>query len=251
MAMNLLARAAFAASRRSTVPIGASASALTSARHYGYNPDNRVPAEPVKGVAAEIWSTKQKGGALPPPSVPAQDPEAFLQHPLYTPAAKVQTGLGPVVAPLVWPEYDQRTPSSESSGLPSPPNWHDAGFDVAATAPIGDYPHVRPQFAQLRDPFKYWDQQGRRNYGEIMYDHDNFTEIFSIGPEVHWWQPAKHSLQFLAVVAGMAACVHWWDVEEHLWFAEKDYPYDGLRVELGGDPNDETDTYTRAALYKI
>ncbi|KAI8920743.1 hypothetical protein DFJ77DRAFT_447200 [Powellomyces hirtus] len=247
--MHLLARAATCASRKGIFASG-SRVGIQAVRNYGYNSDNRAPADRKAPVAADLWSAQQKGHKAAP-AVPPQDPDAFLQHPLYTPPAPVDTGLGPVVAPLKWPEYDQSMPSSEESGLPSPPNWHDRGFDVPELAPIGDYPHVRPQFAQLRDPFKYWDQQGRRDYGEILYDHENFTEIFSIGPEVHWKEPAKHSLQLLAIIAGMGACVHWWDPEKNAWFAEKDYPYNGLRVELGGDPNDENDTYTQANVYKI
>lgn len=164
---------------------------------------------------------------------------------------KPQTGIGPLLPPLKWPEYDQKTPSMEESGLPSPPNWHDKGFDDAETAPIGDYPRIRSQFAQLRDPFKYWDQQGRRDYGEILYDHDQYTDMWSIGPEVHWWEPFKHSVKLLGVIAAMGACVHWWDPEKHLWFAEKDYPFDGLRVELGGDPENVSDTFHRVRLPQL
>ncbi|KAJ3173135.1 hypothetical protein HDU88_004594 [Geranomyces variabilis] len=239
--------AAVAVSRRATLlpaaPLG------LSVRRIGYNPDNRAPADTKPPVAAEVWTAEKSTPSTP--SLPPYDAGAVLSHPLYTPAAKPNTGIGALHAPLKWPEYDQRVPSSESSGLPSPPNWHDAGFDVAATAPIGDYPHVRPQFAILRDPYKYWDQQGRREYGEVLYDHDQYTEVWSIGPEVHWWQPAKHSLQLLAMVFAMGAVVHWWDPAEHRWFAEKDYPYDGLRIELGNDPDNAEDTYTAAAVYKI
>jgi hypothetical protein len=53
------------------------------------------------------------------------------------------------------------------------------------------------------------------------------------------------------VIALMGFAVAYWNPEDHLWFAEKDFPYDGLRVELGGDPNDESDDWMKANTYKI
>ncbi|KND03546.1 uncharacterized protein SPPG_01023 [Spizellomyces punctatus DAOM BR117] len=255
--MNLAVRAAVIGSRRgilspavdfpATSVLGSTLLTPRLTRAYGGSDEAKAAPEPLRGVAAELWTDQQVPQTLKPDS----DPNALLQHPLYTPPMKPQTGIGPLIAPLKWPEYDQKMPSSEESGLPSPPNWHDRGFDDPVSAPIGDYPRIRPQFAQLRDPFKYWDQQGRREYGEVLYDHDNFTDMWSIGPEVHWWVPFKHCAKLLGIVALMGACVHWWDPEKHLWFAEKDYPFNGLRVELGGDPNDENDTFHRTNVYKI
>ncbi|KAI8820726.1 uncharacterized protein EV422DRAFT_529901 [Fimicolochytrium jonesii] len=251
--MNGVTRLAALGSRRGL--LGVSAPRTLGAhplltRRYGYDSKQKAAPEPLRKTGVELWSEKQAPGQEASP-IPEQDADELFSHPLYTPPARPQTGIGPVQAPLKWPEWDQSLPSHQASGLPSPPTYYDAGFDDPATAPIGDYPHVKPQFALLRNPFGYWDQQGRRDYGEILYDHDQFTDIWSIGPEVHWWEPFKHAAQVLAAIAGMGVLVHWWDPAEHLWFAEKDYPYDGLRVELGGDPNDESDITTRANIYKI
>jgi hypothetical protein len=35
-------------------------------------------------------------------------------------------------------------------------------FDCDATTPIGDYPRLKMQYALLKDPYKYWDQQGAK-----------------------------------------------------------------------------------------
>jgi hypothetical protein len=46
---------------------------------------------------------------------------------------------------------------------------------------IGDYPLVAPVSAQLRDPFKYWDKQDRRNQNEPVrpFRKDFFLVCFS------------------------------------------------------------------------
>lgn len=68
-------------------------------------------------------------------------------------------------------------------------------FDDQTIAPTGDYPRDIPlQWTQLKDPFKYWDQQGRRNFGEIIHDHDHFTDWLGPGPVVDWKKPFAHML---------------------------------------------------------
>ncbi|TPX44723.1 hypothetical protein SeMB42_g04237 [Synchytrium endobioticum] len=105
-----------------------------------------------------------------------------------------------------------------------------------------DYPRDVPmQWTQLRDPYKYWDQQGRRNYGEIMYDHDNYTDFLGIGPEVHWYVPFMGMMKVFGFIALVAFGVAWYDPAANMYFTERDYPYDGLRLELGGDPEDPDD----------
>jgi hypothetical protein len=175
-----------------------------------YGKAKKAPADPILPSSAEMWN---------PASSPQPDStDSFFQHPLYTPPASPDVGLGPLKAPLRWPKYDQRTPSAEASGLPSPPHWRQVPFDHAASAPIGTYPHVTPQWSQLKDPFGYWDQQGRRNYGEVLYDHENFTEVWSIGPEIHWWKPFVGTAKVFGTIGFMAFLVYLWDPSEHLWF---------------------------------
>jgi hypothetical protein len=103
----------------------------------------------------------------------------------------------------------------------------------------------------LKDPFTYWDKQGRRNYGEILHDMDNFTDSMGIGPmedTTNAMEAWKFSASFIAVIVGV---VYFWDPEKHLFWAEKDYPFDGLRVELGGDKNDPSDNFNSAHSYKL
>lgn len=200
----------------------------------------RAPPDAYEPSAAELWSGIS--GVNPPPSF-NETRDDYLQHSLYTPAAKPYTGIGPLKFPLKYPEFDQKSLSSQASGLPSPGAWRFVPFDDAKSAPIGDYPAVVPQWAQLKDPHTYWDKQGRRNYGDILYDHDNFTDYLSIGPEIHWWTPFQGFLRTCGLIALGSVLVILWNPKSHLWFAEKEYPYNGLRLELGGDPKNEEDNW--------
>src|SRR5690348_17024623 len=56
-------------------------------------------------------------------------------------------------------------------------------FNGNTEPPIGDYPQIPLQWTGLKDPIKYWDQQGRRNYGEIVHEHYQFTNIWGVGTE--------------------------------------------------------------------
>ncbi|KAI8927551.1 hypothetical protein BC831DRAFT_451853 [Entophlyctis helioformis] len=187
-----------------------------------------------------------------PPVGPQVDEENdLLQHPLYTPPLNPDTSIGPLIKPLHYPEFDQRKNYWTDTGVRGYDSINDYRFEDPKQALIGQYPDVTPQFATLRDPYAYWDQQGRRNFGEILYDHDNLTHIWGIGHTVHWWVPVVTSARVFGFLAFLATLVYVWDTEKHLFFAEKDYPYNGLRIELGGDPNDESDNYGAAPVYKI
>ncbi|KAJ3417445.1 hypothetical protein HDV05_003309 [Chytridiales sp. JEL 0842] len=214
-----------------------------------YDPSLRTPIEPLKPVASEIWTNQrapQKREELPP-----ADSDALFAHPFYTPQAKPQTGLGPLIEPLHWPEFDQSRPTTQSTpGLNSPPAIKVADWDHPTDSPIGDYPRMPIQYTALKDPFGYWDQQGRRNYGEVVHEHHNLLDEWSIGPEVSGWVHFKATMQVFAFIGLMGFGVAVWDPEKNLWAAEKDFPYDGLRVELGADPNDPNDTWVQARQFK-
>ncbi|KAL3902080.1 MAG: hypothetical protein SGCHY_000114 [Lobulomycetales sp.] len=215
------------------------------ATHSKPRPGSRTPVtlkegapadpEPLQEAAHEIWTRKQTGAAYKPAG---PDPSDVYRDPMYTPPARPLTGIGPIIAPLKWPEYDQRAGTAHLR----PPQ-----FDDPATAPIGDYPRDIPfQWTQLKDPFKYWDQQGRRNYGEILHDHDQFTDWLSHGPVPDWKKPFTGLLGVFGVFALMGLSVAYWDPESRRYWTPREFPYDGLRVELGGDPNDKTDAWMSA-----
>jgi hypothetical protein len=66
---------------------------------------------------------------------------------------------------------------------------------------------------------------------------DNFTDVMSIGPmedPTNALAAWKAMGSFILVICGI---VYFWDPEKHLFWAEKDYPFNGLSAELGGEHN--------------
>ncbi|KAI8814386.1 hypothetical protein BJ742DRAFT_864919 [Cladochytrium replicatum] len=213
-----------------------------------YRGIDRLPPDPIPFVGAQLYDVKR--GASPKDQAPEPvESDTLLQHPMYTPPAKPQTELGRVDPPMHMPVYDQTPGPSQATG--SPTSWWYVEFDDRATAPIGDYPRDVPmQWTQLKDPHTYWDKQGRRNYGEVLYDHANFVDFMSSGPQPHPWRYLVATFHVLGTIGLIGFAVYWWDPYKHRWFAEKDYPFDGLRVELGGDPSDPEDKWMAATVYK-
>ncbi|KAJ3219152.1 hypothetical protein HDU67_002485 [Dinochytrium kinnereticum] len=191
--------------------------------------------------ASEIWTARNSPDHASSTGAPEKDADALLQGSLYTPRSKLDISLGPLAFPLKWPEYDQGL--KPNGGLPhigTPPGYDPATFDAPDNPPPGGYPNIPHQWTQLKDPYKYWDQQGRRTYGDVLHRYDNLTDEWGIGPNVSPWFGLKKSAQAALLIGVVTFGVALWSPEDNLWFAPKDFPYNGLRVELGGDPNDET-----------
>lgn len=109
----------------------------------------REAPEPLPEAAHDIWTREQQGLEYKPPKGKETD---WFHHPLYSPPADPETGIGPMIAPLKWPEFDQKVLSAQESGFAN--NWTKYEFD-SPTAPIGNYPRDIPlQWTQLKDPFK-------------------------------------------------------------------------------------------------
>ncbi|KAJ3221105.1 hypothetical protein HK099_003777 [Clydaea vesicula] len=155
----------------------------------------RADPEPLPEVAHEIWTRLQTKKPYKGPK-PETDPKDLFYGELYTPIAKPKTGLGPLIAPLKWPEYDQKSPPAQQYNFNSPPAWWAYEFEDRATAPIGDYPRNVPlQWNQLKDPFKYWDKQGRREYVIYIVEKLSMFGFFAlIGLYASYYDPASHVL---------------------------------------------------------
>ncbi|KAI9340655.1 hypothetical protein DFJ73DRAFT_844616 [Zopfochytrium polystomum] len=207
---------------------------------YG-QPVQRAPEDPIDLSAGELWTHRQVG-----------TPQATIfEDPLYTPPTKEQTGIGPLLKPLHFPEYDQKRPTTKENPKMSRLYAYRPYEFGHVDDPIGDYPRLPYQWAHLRDPYKYWDQQGRRNYGEVIQDQANNADLFAYaGPAPHPGQFVRMYLQLFAAVFGVYTLIAWWDPEEHLICAKRDYPFNGLRVELGGDALNEADDSMASRRYK-
>ncbi|KAJ3122359.1 hypothetical protein HK098_002912, partial [Nowakowskiella sp. JEL0407] len=214
-----------------------------------YKTELKEAPEPVLESAQELWSKSK--GYQPPPQNPDAEEDRVFRHPLYTPPAKYETGVGPLFDPLKYPEYDVKRPSDKQIGIYRPPFWHEFDWEDPKESPIGAYPRDIPYiWTQLRDPHNHWDKQGRREFGELLHDHSNYADWLSIAPEVHWYEPFKLTLTVAAWVVVMGVSISLWDPEKRRPWAFKEYPYDGLRVELGGDPADEEDKWMSGHVYK-
>ncbi|KAJ3069647.1 hypothetical protein HDU98_007296 [Podochytrium sp. JEL0797] len=237
-------------------PLAATIRFASSGPTKKYDPFARSPrsAPAMPDLSAqEIW-TNQQNPPKPLSHSDTFDPDAILAHPLNTPAAKPYIGIGDkMLGPMKWPEYDQsgllasRNPLVKSPPGPDPSL---ANFEDALDAPIGAYPRITQQWTELKDPFSYWDQQGRRNYGEIVQDMELQTNQWSHGPGVNKGPFLKAILVVLATFGGMYTAIDAWDPSQHLWQAERDYPYNGLHLELGADPENLEDTGVTARQYK-
>ncbi|EGF81675.1 hypothetical protein BATDEDRAFT_34915 [Batrachochytrium dendrobatidis JAM81] len=243
---------------RSSPALGLSAfRAIQSARSSSSNSLNvgkgsslkRPEQDILRPIPHQEWTNRY----IPTPTAAKLeiDEKDLFQHPQYTPPPKVSTSIGPLVGPLHMPEFDQSKQMWTETGVRSWDSLADFRFENAKDSLIGDYPRIEPQFAWIRDPYSYWDQQGRRNFGEVLYDNDQFTDAWGIGPASDWWQPTVTAAVIFGFIGILVSMAYLWDTDSHLWFAEKDYPFNGLRIELGGDPEDESDNWMAAHVYKV
>lgn len=146
--------------------------------------------------------------------------------------------------PLKWPVDDRQFFSTQETGLPSPPAYKDVFFDKIDEAPIGDYPRNIPRLWHgLRDPTGHWDNGLRRDYGEVLPDDANFMGPMGPGVMVDWVPPFKGLLKIIAGIVGLTFACDYYDRNLSSNPVPKQYPFDGLRVQMGCDPNDPTDVH--------
>lgn len=187
-------------------------------------------------TASEIWTNRQKGAKVLPKHIEKDSP---FYHPDNTnPMRKPNISIGPLHAPLKVPEYDQSLRSTQESGLPSPPAYYDFKFDDAALSEFSkDYPRLKLQYTELRDPYKYWDVQGRRDYGELVQENDLFLDKWSPGPSSDPRKPIAILLGAFTLVFGLYKfCEYVINKNPISTLASNvaEYPFDNLSKETGG-----------------
>ncbi|KAJ9059817.1 hypothetical protein DSO57_1037597 [Entomophthora muscae] len=108
-------------------------------------------------------------------------------------------------------------------------------YDVEPMLPP-DYPIIAKDHHQFRNPWIYDDQQSRRDFDEPVHEQDEVLNVWA--PDVHKY-PLKSALFELGVVATIVASIAYvysFNAPQ-LQAVRRSYPFDGLRVELGNDPN--------------
>ncbi|PCH42191.1 hypothetical protein WOLCODRAFT_137755 [Wolfiporia cocos MD-104 SS10] len=99
---------------------------------------------------------------------------------------------------------------------------------------LGDYPHV-PAISKQYRPARGWqDPQMRRNFGEPPHPYEEMLSMW--GPDAPHVPPSTalghFTIAWLAI-AGFGAFTYYNLVPQRL-AVPREYPYDGLVVELGG-----------------
>ncbi|WVQ81755.1 hypothetical protein IAT38_003880 [Cryptococcus sp. DSM 104549] len=100
---------------------------------------------------------------------------------------------------------------------------------------LNGYPQLPWEDAQTRQPFGWWDMQGRRNYGEILHQSHDILNMW--GPDLHktTWYSALGQLTLAFGLLGTFAYTMGVNHLERPAIA-REYPYNGLEKELGGFP---------------
>ncbi|XP_026887345.2 NADH dehydrogenase [ubiquinone] 1 beta subcomplex subunit 8, mitochondrial [Electrophorus electricus] len=106
---------------------------------------------------------------------------------------------------------------------------------------LGDYPMLPDKSQQENDPWYQWDQQDlRRNWGEpVHWDFDMFTRnrVDTSPTPVDWPTMSKSLLGFLCLMLLMFGLGEVFPAYQPV--APKQYPYNNLYLEYGGDPEKE------------
>ncbi|CDH57843.1 nadh-ubiquinone oxidoreductase ashi subunit (ci-ashi or ndufb8) domain-containing protein [Lichtheimia corymbifera JMRC:FSU:9682] len=109
--------------------------------------------------------------------------------------------------------------------------------EVLEDPQIGDYPNLPRYSAQTRGPYGWWDPQDKRNFGETLHEED---EIFGVwAPDLFRddpWMALGQLGLFSVAVAGFSYFIY--KTHPARPAAQRRYPYDGLKKELGGRDND-------------
>ena len=105
----------------------------------------------------------------------------------------------------------------------------------------GDYPKLPDRSQQERDPWYDWEHPDLRlNWGELMHwDLDMYirNRVDTSPTPVNWNLMCKHLFGFVAFMLFM-----FWVGETYPAYqpvGPKQYPYNNLYLERGGDPNKE------------
>lgn len=107
-----------------------------------------------------------------------------------------------------------------------------------------NYPKLKPELYQLRDPYKkYDDQQLRRNFNEPVHPNYDLLDVWS--PD--WYQfvddlyAAKMLFGAFLSIGIFAGFIYYFDLYPDRPNFPRSYPYDGLLKDLGA--KDETDSH--------
>ncbi|TIA72275.1 hypothetical protein E3P89_02041 [Wallemia ichthyophaga] len=109
---------------------------------------------------------------------------------------------------------------------------------------LGGYPQFVPQKAQEKNPYnKYWDQQGRTNFGDLLHEDEDVLGVHA--PDVHQYSYAESAKSILYTIIAFSAFGYLASaMVPQRNVAPRDYPRDGLKDELSGVDENKAREYT-------
>ncbi|KAI8868253.1 hypothetical protein GQ42DRAFT_102542, partial [Ramicandelaber brevisporus] len=120
-----------------------------------------------------------------------------------------------------------------------PTSWAHTGY-VDPDPQNGDYPNVPMISINHKSPYGWDDVQDRRNFGDVVPEHDHVLNKWGPGTEdlrINRWTALFQFGIFGAIVATLGTIVYFNQRTPHV--VPRTFPYDGLRLEYGADPKDD------------
>ncbi|OMJ18344.1 NADH dehydrogenase [ubiquinone] 1 beta subcomplex subunit 8, mitochondrial [Smittium culicis] len=110
-------------------------------------------------------------------------------------------------------------------------------YYVDKDAQIGDYPNLPWIKAEEKTPYGWWDRQNRRNFGEVVHEHEDILGMQSNSVYYHppWSKVLLQWVGFVSLLAGGAFLVYY--IVPPPVAVPKFYPFNGLEKEMGGCKN--------------
>ncbi|KAL9984119.1 hypothetical protein ACROYT_G006379 [Oculina patagonica] len=139
--------------------------------------------------------------------------------------------------------------------LPTPENdwkgftrgWKDDGYA------LGDYPNLPDISNQRRQHKGWWDPQERRNYGEPIHQDEDALNVWVMAETDcnDRYTPHEAAMQLgvaTAILCFIGYLAYLVDQTDRNPAIPKQYPFNNLYLERGGDPNKEPPTLTEEDL---
>ncbi|GFZ43895.1 hypothetical protein JCM24511_01615 [Saitozyma sp. JCM 24511] len=98
---------------------------------------------------------------------------------------------------------------------------------------LNGYPQLPYVSLQTREPFGWWDQQERKNFGEVVHEEEDVLGMW--GPDVFSISGGTAVISLIAAFSAIGAFAYLLTSARPLRpVAAREYPYGGLEKELGG-----------------
>lgn len=110
-----------------------------------------------------------------------------------------------------------------------------------------NYPKIPYKSAQLNEPLGWWDNQERRNKETPLHEDDDVLNMWmydevECGGKYTKWQALGQLLTAFGLLGLVGYLSMLYDAPSRNPAAPKEYPFDHLHLERGGDPSEQKTT---------